>query len=135
MKNKRNRGITQGGGIIVHSKATINEPSYGKFTTDFKTVDNLNDELEQNQTYQTEDQIQQVISPDAEKPAETEQKDTAAKYWRIVTKKIIGWIFKKTSNFICAVIITVVGTVIAAIVVDIFADFGWIERIKRLFTR
>ena len=58
--------------------------------------------------------------------------------WCILTKKkgmakkIIGWIFKKTSHFIFAVFVTVVGTVIAAIVVDIFVDFGWFERIKTI---
>ena len=50
-------------------------------------------------------------------------------------RKIIGWIFKKTSHFICAIIVAVIATIIAAIIVDIFADFGWIERIKHLFTR
>lgn len=46
-------------------------------------------------------------------------------------RRIIGWIFKKTSHFICALIIAVVAAIIAAVVVDIFADFGWLESIKR----
>ncbi len=63
-------------------------------------------------------------------PAETEQKATVGR-WR----KIIGWIFKKTSHFICAIVVAVIATIIAAIIVDILADFGWIERIKEFFTK
>jgi uncharacterized protein YggT (Ycf19 family) len=59
---------------------------------------------------------------------ETEQNDTRAKGWGI--KRIISWIFAKTSHFILTVIGAIVVAVIAAIVVDIFADFGWLQSIK-----
>ncbi|OHB62198.1 MAG: hypothetical protein A2167_01850 [Planctomycetes bacterium RBG_13_46_10] len=63
------------------------------------------------------------------KQAETGQKACC------LLKKIIGWIFKKTSHFICAIVVAVIATIIAAIIVDILADFGWIERIKDFFTK
>jgi len=69
---------------------------------------------------------------DPEKPAETEpdipptkDKKKKAKI-ACLFKKIICWIFKKTSHVIIAIIVGL----IVAILVDIFADFGWIERIK-----
>ncbi len=68
----------------------------------------------------------QISTP---KSAETEQNSIRPKCWRIV-KKITGWIFKKTSHVIGAVIIAIIVGLIVAILVDIFADFGWIERIK-----
>ena len=45
-------------------------------------------------------------------------------------KKVIGWILKKTSHLILTVIVAIFATVVAAIVVDIFADFGWLQSIK-----
>ncbi len=72
----------------------------------------------------------------AEKPAETKQDIPPAKGKKkkakiaSLFKKIFGWIFKKTSHVIGAVIIAIIGGLIVAILVDIFADFGWIERIK-----
>ena len=73
---------------------------------------------------------------DSDKPAGKEQdipptkdKKKKAKI-ACLFKKIIGWIFKKTSHVIGAVIIAIIGGLIVAILVDIFADFGWIERIK-----
>jgi hypothetical protein len=65
------------------------------------------------------------ITTAAKKPAEIEQKAAPAKCWGII-KRIPGWIFKKTSHFI----LTVIGAVIVTIVVDIFADFGWLQSIK-----
>jgi len=65
----------------------------------------------------------------ASRPTETEQNTTPAK-----RRRIIGWIFKKTSHFICAIFVAVIATIIAAIIIDIFADFGWIKRIKEFFT-
>ncbi len=65
-------------------------------------------------------------------PSETEQDIAPSKDKKkkakiaCLFKKIIGWIFKKTSHVIGAVIIAI----IVVILVDIFADFGWIERIK-----
>lgn len=41
-------------------------------------------------------------------------------------KKIAGWIFKKMWYLIGAVIVSFIGTIL----IDIFGDFGWIERIK-----
>ena len=59
------------------------------------------------------------------KIAETERDTTLAKCWRIV-KKITGWLFKKTSCLIGAII----GSLIVAILIDVFGDFGWLEQIK-----
>jgi len=74
---------------------------------------------------QLKEKITRLTTSDkADLPAKSKKKGMA--------KKIIGWIFKKASHFIFAVFVTIVGTVIAAIVVDIFADFGWIERIETI---
>lgn len=45
-------------------------------------------------------------------------------------KKIIGWIFKKTSHFIGAIIVAIIGGLFVAILIDIFGDFGWLEQFK-----
>lgn len=58
------------------------------------------------------------------KPAETKRNAVPAKCWGI--KRI----FKKTSHFILTIIGAIFVTVIAAIAVDIFADFGWLQSIK-----
>jgi len=42
---------------------------------------------------------------------------------------------KRIPRWICGLVVAVFVAVIAAIVVDIFADFGWLERIKAFFTR
>lgn len=76
----------------------------------------------------------QLYRAECKKPTETGRNATPAKRWKIVTKKITGWIFKKTSHFICALIVAVVAAIIAAVVVDILADFGWLERINTFFT-
>jgi len=76
--------------------------------------------------------IRDKLTP--EEPAEKKQITTPAKRWKIVTKKITGWIFKKTSHLICALIVAVVAAIIAAIIIDILADFGLLERIKAFFT-
>ena len=60
-------------------------------------------------------------------PAKDKKKKAKIAY---LFKKIIGWIFKKTSHVIGAVIIAIIGGLIVAILFDIFADFGWVERIK-----
>jgi len=49
---------------------------------------------------------------------------------RGTVKKIIGWVFKKTSHLIIAIIFVIISGLILAIVVDIFNDFGWLERSK-----
>jgi hypothetical protein len=64
-----------------------------------------------------------------EKPAETEQKAAPAKCWGII-KRIPGWIFKKTSNLIGAIIVAIIATFVATILIDILGDFGWIGKIK-----
>jgi hypothetical protein len=66
---------------------------------------------------------------DSTKPEETKQNVTPAKCWGII-KRIPRWIFKKTSHFILTVIVAIFVAVIAAIAVDIFADFGWLQSIK-----
>lgn len=43
---------------------------------------------------------------------------------------LIGCLFEKTSNLIGAIIVAIIGGLIVAILIDIFGDFGWIERIK-----
>jgi len=48
-------------------------------------------------------------------------------------KRIISWIFKKTSHVVYAVIAFVVTTVAGVILIDILANFGWFERIEKLF--
>lgn len=63
------------------------------------------------------------------KLVETGQDTTRAKCWSIV-KKITGWLFKKTSRLIGAIIVAIIGGLIVAVLIDIFGDFGWIERIK-----
>ncbi len=67
--------------------------------------------------------------------AETEQDITPdkgkAKIGQCI-KKIIGWIFKKTFHLIIAIIITIIGGLIVAILIDIFGDFGWLEQSKTL---
>ncbi|MBN2018824.1 MAG: hypothetical protein JW749_01215 [Sedimentisphaerales bacterium] len=45
-------------------------------------------------------------------------------------KRIPGWIFEKTSHLIGAIIVATIGSIIAAILIDILADFGWIQSIK-----
>ena len=45
-------------------------------------------------------------------------------------KKIIGRVFKKTSHLIITIIIAIIGGLIVVILVDIFNDFGWLERSK-----
>lgn len=45
-------------------------------------------------------------------------------------KRIIGWIFKKTSHIVYTIVAFVFTTIAAVILVDIFADFGWLEPIK-----
>ncbi|MBC8470958.1 MAG: hypothetical protein H8D56_15910 [Planctomycetes bacterium] len=59
------------------------------------------------------------------KPAETEPDTARAKCWRII-KKIPGWLFKKTWHLV----VIIIGGLIVAILIDIFGDFGWLERIK-----
>ena len=59
----------------------------------------------------------------------TPKADTA-KCWGI--KRVTGWMFKKTSHFILTVISAIFVAVITAIVVDIFADFGWLQSIKKI---
>lgn len=63
-------------------------------------------------------------------PAEAEQNTPPAKQWRKVIKNITGWIFKKTSHFIGTLIVTIIGGLIVAILIDIFGDFGWLQSIK-----
>jgi len=63
-----------------------------------------------------------------ETPAEKGRNTAPAK--RGMFKRIIGWIFKKTWHLIVAIIVAIIGSFIAAILIDIFGDFGWIERIK-----
>lgn len=65
---------------------------------------------------------------EAEKPAKTERGATPAKRGRI--KKIAGWIFKKTSHFIWTLIVTIIAGLIVAVLIDIFGEFGWLDRIK-----
>lgn len=65
----------------------------------------------------------------SKKPEETEQDITPSKR-RGTIKKITGWLFKKTSHVIGAIIVAIIGGLIVAILVDIFVDFGWLERIK-----
>jgi hypothetical protein len=60
--------------------------------------------------------------------ASTDQNAAPAKHWGI--KRITGWIFRKASHFILTVIVAIFVAVIAAIAVDIFADFGWLQSIK-----
>lgn len=50
---------------------------------------------------------------------------------RSIPKKIIGWIFKKTSHFVWTLIITI----IVAIIIDILGDFGLIVGIKAFIYR
>lgn len=53
--------------------------------------------------------------------------DLTKEKWR---KQIISWICKKTSHIVYVVIAFFVTTIFAAILVDIFADFGWLHSIK-----
>lgn len=61
-------------------------------------------------------------------PAEIGRNTTPAKPGMF--KRISGWIFKKTWHVIVAIIVAIIGSLIAAILLDIFGDFGWLERIK-----
>jgi hypothetical protein len=45
-------------------------------------------------------------------------------------KRVICWIFKKTSHFILTLIITIISGLLVAVVTDILGDFGWIGKIK-----
>ncbi len=87
-------------------------------------------------TANIKDALENVKADLDEKPAETGQDIPPAKDKKkkakiaCLFKKIIGWIFKKTSHVIGSVIIAIIGGLIVVILVDIFADFGWIERIK-----
>ncbi|MHC4463653.1 MAG: hypothetical protein ACYS30_19815 [Planctomycetota bacterium] len=64
-----------------------------------------------------------IAKAETEKPAETERNTTPTICWRLwsCVKRIPRWI--------CGLVIAVFFAVIAAIVVEIFADFGWLERI------
>lgn len=117
LKIKKYRGVTAKVRKIVRCN--------GSQWTDRTSVDwSYPDEIE--------DIAKELENAVTQKPPETEQKA------RSPLKKIIGWIFKKTSPLICAIIVTVIATIIATIIVGIFTDFGWIERIKtfiyRIFT-
>lgn len=46
-------------------------------------------------------------------------------------KKTIAWIFKETWHFV----FTIIGGLIVAILIYIFREFGWFERIKEFFTK
>jgi hypothetical protein len=65
----------------------------------------------------------------AEKPAET-KKDIAPIEKEKEKFKIIGWLLKKTSHLVGAIIVAIIGGIIVAILIDIFGDFGWLEGIK-----
>ena len=56
------------------------------------------------------------------------QKQTKAEETKF---SILGWIRKKIYHLVGAIIVAI----IAAIVVDILADFGWLDQIKAFFTR
>ena len=71
-----------------------------------------------------EENIKADFAP--EQPAETKGDTTPAKRWRIVIKKITGWIFMKTSHLIG----TIIAGLIVAVLIYIFGEFGWLERIK-----
>ncbi len=62
-------------------------------------------------------------------PAKAKPDSNRVKCWRIL-KKITGWLFKKTFYLIGAIIVTIIGGLIVAVLIDIFGDFGWLERIK-----
>ena len=61
---------------------------------------------------------------ETQKQAETERKIAPAK--RCWIKKIAGCIFKKTRHFIGAISVSL----IVAVLIAIFGEFGWLERIK-----
>lgn len=67
---------------------------------------------------------QPAVLSATEKPAEPEQKTTPAKCWGIWT------CVKRIPRWICGFFIAVFVAVIAAIVIDIFADLGWLDSIK-----
>jgi len=60
------------------------------------------------------------------KPAETNQNTNPPKWWR----RIIKWIFNKTSHLIGSIVIAIIATLVATIVIDILYDFGLITIIK-----
>lgn len=64
-----------------------------------------------------------------EKPAETKQDITPIEKEK-EKFKIIGWLLKKTSRLVGAIIVAIIGGLIVAILIDIFGDFGWLEGIK-----
>jgi hypothetical protein len=54
------------------------------------------------------------------------------KWW---PKRIISWIFIKTSHIVYTVIAFIVVTVAGAILLEFFTDFGWIRSIKEFIYR
>jgi ABC-type phosphate transport system permease subunit len=49
--------------------------------------------------------------------------------------RISRWIFKKTWHLIVAIIVAIIGSLIAAILLDIFGNLGWTERITDFIYR
>ncbi|MBW8039451.1 MAG: biotin transporter BioY [Planctomycetes bacterium] len=70
----------------------------------------------------------EFLSGSSKKPAGAEGNNAPDKCQ--IIKRITGWIFKKTSHFIWTLIVSIIAGLIVAVLVDIFGEFGWLERIK-----